>query len=81
VSGASKIKIKHKAGSPLWQVNATLHGEWDAAWVMDGLVNATTNTLVSVPVLLFFNGVEPAVFYTDKALGYQATAGKAGSAK
>ncbi|MEI6084725.1 MAG: S8 family serine peptidase [Verrucomicrobiota bacterium] len=80
VNGASKLKLKAK-GSQLWQVSATLKGDWGASWVADGLVNATTNAPVAVPVLLFVNGATPAAFYTDKTLQYKATAGKSGAAK
>jgi len=80
VNGASKLKLKAK-GTQQWQVSATLKGDWDASWVTDGLVNATTSGTVSVPVLLFLDGATPAAFYTDKMLQYKATAGKSGTAK
>jgi subtilisin family serine protease len=84
-SGGNSLKLQRKgkavgAVQP-WQVSATLRGDWKALWVANGLVNATINTTVTLPILLFLDSAAPEAFYTNEMLAYKATAGKSGSAK
>ncbi|MCG3146939.1 MAG: hypothetical protein PCFJNLEI_00374 [Verrucomicrobiae bacterium] len=81
VNGASKLSIKRKGTSPVWQVSAALKGDWDAAWEADGLVNATTSGLVSLPVVLYISSPAPEAFFIGPTLQYKATAGKSAAAK
>ena len=83
-TASSTLKLTHNKGkkktiSTIWQVAATLKGDFDAEWVDDGLTNATVkNVKVTVPVLLLFDSDPPESFYLEKALLYTAKAGKSG---
>ena len=83
VNGISTFKLSHtgKATSTVWQVTASLKGGWDTVWAEDGLVNATTNITVIVPVTLLVDTPELESFFTNKSLLYKAKAGKSGTAK
>jgi C1A family cysteine protease len=73
---------KTTSTNTVWQVAATLKGDFDAQWMDDGLTNATVkNVSVTVPVLLLFDSDPPESFYLEKALRYTAKLNKSGTAK
>lgn len=83
LSGMNSLKLLHKgrATSVLWQVTGKLRGDYSSVWEEDGLINATTNLTVRMPVMLILNSDPPESFYVEQNLLYKATAGKSGSAK
>ncbi len=84
-NGYSSLKLKRTeepiSSNQLWQVSAKLKGDWDAEWANDGLLNATTNMTITVPVLLLLDSNPPESLFSEKSLFYKATAGKSGTAK
>ena len=88
-SGLSRLTLsfknfKTKSGvvtNTIGTLSATLKGDWNAAWADDGLINATTNLTINVPVWLLLDSDPPESFFAEKQLLYKAKFGKTGSAK
>lgn len=86
VTGASKFKSKRNGpaltpGKETWSISASLKGDWNSAWIADGLVNATVTQMIEVPVTCYFSGPEAAVAFESKAMLYRGLLGVSGSAK
>jgi sugar lactone lactonase YvrE len=84
-NGLSRIAVRRK-GKPvtpdqLWQVSAKLQGDWTATWGGDGLIDATTNLTLAVPVMLLLDTDPAESISIEQVLSYKATLGKGGSAK
>jgi hypothetical protein len=85
LNGASSLRLKAQgkptSSNQVWAVTAKIQGDLNSEWAMDGLVNATTNTPVTVPVLLLLESNPEQLFYVVKPLNYKAKTGKTGTAK
>ena len=75
--GTCKLSYKKKTGP--WTFTAKLkNGSWATQWETYGLTNATTNSTVTLPVVM---QIGDEMFAGEKAILYKAKAGKSGSAK